>query len=137
MNDIYFSNRKKHLLKSMDTHFKKGFFFLLWSLSYHHLAHRAVAHAHDVQAAVRALLLPAVQVVDALDGCLDGTVGYAFNARCFAVDVEEVLPLVGRLVGRDATFGNRQFANRLVDIGKSKQATNRRNSCKAVDTGVQ
>ena len=40
------------------------------SLSYHHLAHRAVAHAHDVQAAARALLLPAVQVVDALDGCL-------------------------------------------------------------------
>ena len=69
---------------------------------YHHLAHRAIAHAHDVQTAARALLLPAVQVVDALDGCLDDTVGYAFNARCFAVDVEEVLPLVGSLVSRDA-----------------------------------
>ena len=104
---------------------------------YHHLAHRAVAHAHDVQAAARALLLSAVQAVDALDGCLDGTVGHVINARCFAVDVEELLPYVGGLVGRDATFGNRQLASRLVDIGKSKQATNRRNSCKAVDTGVQ
>ena len=38
------------------------------SLSYHHLAHRAVAHAHDVQAA--ALMLSAIEVVDALDGRL-------------------------------------------------------------------
>ena len=105
------------------------------SLSYHHLAHRAVAHAHDVQAA--ALMLSAIEVVDALDGCFAGTAGHVINARCFAVDVEELLPYVGGLVGRDATFGNRQLASRLVDIGKSKQATNRRNSCKAVDTGVQ
>lgn len=86
---------KKAFFELADRHckLKKGFFFLLWSLSHHHLAHRAVAHTHDVQAAARVLLLPAVQVVDALGGSsLRGTVGYAFNACCFAVDVEELLP---------------------------------------------
>jgi len=100
---------------------------------YHHLAHRAVAHAHDVQAAARALLLPAVQVVDALDGCLDGTVGYAMNACCFAVDVEELLPYVGSLVGLDAARGNGESAGRLVDIVKSRRFANRRRGSKAGD----